>query len=227
MPQAVLEIVSPPSRFEHLPLAVAQRSSRTSGLLLILLLTPALAALVATLALLITFAAPVMDAARAHPVEALQVMAGLVIWAAIFIVPAKRALGRFRAHRLIEIEADSVKVTDYGLFGARTAHMPMTEFAGVAHMVRATLSGVHHELILAHPDPSRSLLLHTAPLMSRATLESASRLLGLPEIPAGELYRPRAAARALRAVVTPAPAAVAIESAPLSIAPDLPLTRAA
>jgi hypothetical protein len=55
--------------------------------------------------------------------------------------------------------------------------------------VRATLSGLRHELILVHPVRGRSLLLHAGDQMTRGLLERATTLLRLPEVPARELYR--------------------------------------
>ena len=67
--------------------------------------------------------------------------------------------------------------------------MPLASFAGVAHHVRASLSGTRHELILVHPDREKSVLLSLAAKVAQAEVDRVAALLGHKEISPGVLYR--------------------------------------
>jgi hypothetical protein len=189
MPEAVLDIVASTSIFEALPFSSEQRSSRTSALLILMLLIPGIGLALVPIVLLVAFAADTFGTATDNPGAAVQALVGILVWAFMFLVPATRMLQRFVAERRIEIDGSIVIVTDRGLFGARIWHAPLHSFRGIAHHVRSNLSGVRHELVLVHPQSRRSLLLHTGDQISRQTLERASGLLRLPEVSARELYR--------------------------------------
>ena len=189
MPQAVPEIVASDPPFDRLPVTIDQKSSRASALIMLLLLVPALLIVVVPVGLLAAFAAPALGIAADNPVAAAQVLIGIGIWTLLFVVPAKRIIQRFGSVRKIGIDARVVTVSDVGPFCARAWSAPLTEFSGIAHHVRATISGLHHELILVHGERGKSVLLHAADRISQATVERAATLLRLPEIPAQELYR--------------------------------------
>jgi hypothetical protein len=83
-----------------------------------------------------------------------------------------------------------VTVREVGALRSRAWTAPLSEFAGVAHHIRSTLSGLRHELVLVHRVRGKSvLLLQTANAVPQATLERAAALLALPQVSAGELYR--------------------------------------
>jgi hypothetical protein len=189
MPQAVLEIVASTSLFESLPFNIAQRSSRTSALIILLLLLPALGTTLVPASILVVFGPTALSIAADNPGAAAQVVVGLVLWSVIFVMPAKRIIQRFGTGRQIRIEAGIVTVSEIGLFGSREWQAPLHEFRGIVHHVRSTLSGLRHELLLIHGERRRSLLLYTANQISQTTIARASSLLELPELPAGELYR--------------------------------------
>lgn len=189
MPQATLDTVVSHPLFDRLPFRVAQASSKTSSALMLLLLVPAVAVLLAPLALLAAFATPALWAAAEHPAAAAQVAAGLAIWTVLFVVPAKRIIQRFATSRDVCIEPDLVTVRERGPFGTRVWTVPLAEFSGVAHHVRSNLSGVHHELFLVHACRGKSLLVHAGEAIPQATIDRAARLLGLPHLPAAALYR--------------------------------------
>lgn len=190
MPQPLLESVASPAALDSLPIRLAQHSSYASALIMLGLMVPALllTALV-PIGLLAAFASPALDVAADHPAAAAQALIGLVISMALFGVPASRAIRRLGRGRTIEIDASTVTVSDTGPFAVRVWQAPLSDFHGITHMVRATLSGSRHELILVHPERGRSLLLCTADRMSQATVDSTAALMHLPQIPAGELYR--------------------------------------
>ena len=147
--------------------------------------------------LLAATATPALWAAADNPLAALQVVAGLGLWTALFIVPARRLLQRFGTQRSVRIEGGMVSVSDRAVLGSRLWQVPLEEFSGIAHWVRSSLSGVRHELHLVHADPGKSLLIHRADHISQATIDAAGALLGLPSIPV-EAHHPFGAREGLR-----------------------------
>ncbi len=207
MPQALLVVVASNPLFDRLPLSVEQKSSRASAAIMLLLLVPAVLMVLVPVGLLAAFAAPALWAAAEHPVAAAQVILGLGVWTLLFVVPAKRIVQRFGAGREVRIEQGVVAVRERGLFGSRSWTAPLSDFRGIAHHVRSTLSGVRHELVLVHGDRAKSVLLHAGDPLSQASIDGAAALLGLPHVPAGTLYRfgaaPRSAATPMPALVQP------------------------
>jgi len=191
MPQAATpSIVASTIPFDGLPLTIDQKSSRASALVVLALIVPPLCAVILPVALVLVLAAQdVWEAMRSKPLAVATLAMGLVVWAALFLIPAKRIIQRRWNHRSVRITIERVTVSDSGLFGSKLWTAPLVEFRGITHHVRATLSGVSHELILVHSLADRSVLLHAADGIARSTIERAVALLCLPEIPARELYR--------------------------------------
>jgi hypothetical protein len=183
--------VTPATALEQLPIHLEQSTSYTLVALKALLLVPALAAVAVPLALLGAHAMAEPAAftlLASHPVTAIQIGLGLTLWCALFVWPLRLVLARAGAARVVDITADMVRVTDRGPLRSATWAEPLGCYRGVAHYVRSSLSGVRHELILVHADPSRHVLLAAAPAMPQSLLTRTSMLLNLPEIPARTLY---------------------------------------
>lgn len=138
------------------------------------------------------------------PVATLQMVVGMLMWMALLAWPAHRLFTKLTGVRTVSVDNGHVTVTDKGLFGTTAETVPLDTFDGLAHHIRASLSGTRHELILAHPDRSRSVLLAIADRFTKTEVERVCLLLGVPEIPARALYEPRPAEAALE---TPALAA--------------------
>jgi hypothetical protein len=190
MPQAASSNVVSAPPFASLPFQAEHRSSRTGAVLMLLLLVPVLAMVIVPVGLVLAFAGhEVRDAVAQHPLAAMILGAGLIAWVALFLIPAKRIVQRFGSRRRVTIVHDRVTVADHSLFGARHWSAPLAEFRGVAHHIRSTLSGVRHELILIHPSRSRCVVLHSAQAIGQPTIDRATALFRLQQIPAHELYR--------------------------------------
>ena len=58
----------------------------------------------------------------------------------------------------------------------------MADFVGLAPFLRASLSGVRHELIMVHPDRERSVLVAMAPRLMQSDVDHAAAVLGLKEV---------------------------------------------
>ena len=168
----------------------SRRRRALAAVLILLLLMPVLCLVIVPVGLVLVFATgEVRDAIAHHPLAAAILGAGLAIWVALFLVPAKRIIQRFGNRRRVTIAHERVTVADESLFGSRLWSAPLADFRGVAHHVRATLSGVRHELILVHPTRDRSVLLHSADAIAQSTIDRATALLRLQQVPAHELYR--------------------------------------
>lgn len=202
MSQTKSDAVVSDALFTALPLLVEQKSSPASGMIRLALLVPALATLMVPLGLLAAFAAPAVSVAASNPIAAAQALLGLCMWTALFALPCKRIIHHFGRGRRVRIEAGVVMVNERGAIRCRDWSAPLAEFCGIAHHVRATLSGLRHELILVHPERAKSVLLHTADSFSQATLERAAALLSMPQVPPAELYRFRTQAQR---ALSPAP----------------------
>lgn len=183
--------VTPATALESLPVHLEQSTSHASVVLKALLMVPALAAVAVPLALLGAHAmaepAPFTMLAE-HPMEAVQISLGLMLWCALFVWPLRMVLARAGAERVIDITADTVRVTERGPFRSATWAEPLGAYRGIAHYVRTSLSGVRHEMILVHADPRRHVLLAAAPTMPQSLLTRTASLLDLPEIAARDLY---------------------------------------
>jgi hypothetical protein len=189
MPQAALPRIAP-SPFCRLPFEVEHKSSRTAAAVQILLLLPVVAMVVLPIALVLTFASHDLWEAVAHkPLPATILGAGLVAWLGLLLIPAKRLILDFGNRRRVKIGAERIMVDDKGLFRSSHWSAPLAEFSGIAHHVRATLSGVRHELILVHPVRDRSVLLLAADAIGQSTIEQAAHLFRLPQVPAHPLHR--------------------------------------
>src|SRR5262249_48342829 len=191
MPNAPVDILASASSpdFLRLPLTIEQHFSRSSALMLLLLLVPALVMLLVPVAVLAASAPPAVAPAAQNPMAALQAVIGLLLWAVLFVVPAQRIVGRLGAARSVRIEAGRVGVRERRLLRSTSWEAPLADFVGIAHHVRTSLSGVRHDLHLVHADAGKSLLIYTGETMPQSTIDGVAALLGLRPLPAGALYR--------------------------------------
>lgn len=176
-----------------LPLTVEERRSRI-GHILHLALIAAAGGLIASPILLITGhavadPASTLGAIASRPLAAVQVVLAVLIIGALFLVPTLRRVGRAVVDRRVTIDNAVVHVTERRLAGTRYWTEPVAAYAGLAHVVRSSLSGTRHELVLAHRDPARTVTIHAADRISEAEVAAAVRLLQTRELPARDLLR--------------------------------------
>lgn len=188
MPQAVLEIVGSPQKLEALPLQVTQRFSTTSVIARLAILIPAMLLVMIPVASLTGSAFALAQAAE-HPGDALLAGVGIAIFLALFGFPLSRAVAALGSQRTVRIAQGFVTVENRSLFGTRTWTLPLNAYTGVAHIVRTSLSGARHELVLVHPNRTRRVLLCASDRLTEGDLTNAGRLLSLPLLPANDLYR--------------------------------------
>jgi hypothetical protein len=188
---AIYDRVEPPVPTE-LPVRLAETCSQRSAAVLLALAVPALVA-AALASLMLLMQALYAPAARAivaqHPALGLEVLAAIAFWLYLLGLPIRRLCHRLTAARRVEIDADTVTVTEMGYVRKRTWQAPISSYTGLAHHLRASLSGTRHELILVHPQREKSLLLCLAPTMAQEEVDRVATLLGHKEISSRELYR--------------------------------------
>ena len=175
-----------------LPLRSAQGSPQSSSFVRLAGLALLAAAIVVPQLALAGYAlaSPEIRAAiLTQPVAAFQFAAALLFWLALFGWPLKALYPRLTWRRDVEITSEQVAVRDSRAFGRGAWSAPLSSYSGVAHHVRASLSGTRHELILVHPDRAKSVLLLVAEHITDAEVQRMSRLVGRPTVPAGVLYR--------------------------------------
>jgi hypothetical protein len=119
-------------------------------------------------------------------VELLSALTALIFMIGL---PIRRQLARLAMKRDVEIAHGIVTVTEGSHFRTWTWKAPIAEYLGVAHHVRASLSGTRHELIMVHPEHEKSVLLCVAPRTSQSEVDRVAALIGLKQVPPGELYR--------------------------------------
>ncbi len=157
---------------------IEQRASVSSAIVFLLILLPAIAIALTPVVLLGGLAITDLGMRAAlfeKAGSALMVVLGLSLWAALWSVPAWRFLRQLGAKRQVEIVDGRVGVTDRSLFGKRTWSCLLSEFNGISHNVRTTLSGFHHELVLVHDNASMNVLVHIAPKICEAETLRFSR----------------------------------------------------
>jgi hypothetical protein len=178
-----------------LPLRLVQTCSHRAATVFLVVLIPAAMAF-ATASLLLILAAAFAPATRAavqqHPALALEILAAIAFSTYLMWLPMRRLLARLAIRRTVEIDATSVRVVECGHFRSWVWSAPLSSFTGVAHHVRASLSGTRHELILVHPIREKSVLLSVAVRTAQSEVDRVVALLGHKEIAPSELYRFRA-----------------------------------
>ena len=118
-----------------------------------------------------------------RPLAAVQIAAGLAFWLVLLGFPIYRLLDTLTRRRSIEISDGRVTVIDRAFRTDTSWSAPLGEFLGVAPFLRASLSGVRHELILVHPDRERSVTVALAPRLMQSEVAHIAALLGLAELP--------------------------------------------
>lgn len=186
--------LDPTPDFGQLPIEIKLTTSRAAAMIRLLMLAPMMVMLAVPLSLIGAFASSEIstspiDHLVSHPMIALKIGVGLTIWAALFVWPIKRLVTRMGATRRVTIDTASVTVVDSSPFGTKTWSEPLANFMGIAHHIRASLSGNRHELLLIHADRSKTLPITIVDRLSQTEFDKAKALLRLPEVSASWAYR--------------------------------------
>ena len=203
MRAAAFETVLPGGPITCLPLTMVQTASRASPLLMLVLALPAVSAVVTPFWLIAAHTANDQSLVLERPETAVLLAVTFVAWSLLFGWPLGQRALRFGNRRRIELDARHVHVTERAGFWRTSWTEPVASYDGLTHRVRASLSGIRHELILIHPDPRRSLLLRVADRITQSETDQLANLLGCREIAPQPFYRRRVPARAVTVQLSP------------------------
>lgn len=191
MRTAIYDRVEPPTP-GALPLRLTQTCAhRPATLFLACLLPMAIAAGVAG-AVLVAHAmlnAEARTLLQQRPGLGIELLTGIAAVIFMLILPLRKLIARLTVKRVVEIANGTVTVTESGHFRTWTWSLPLSQYAGIAHHVRASLSGTRHEIILVHPEHGKSVLLCVAPRTSQGEVDRVAALIGLKQVAPAELYR--------------------------------------
>lgn len=127
--------------------------------------------------------------ALAQPLTTFQIVAGVLMLSALLLVPARRLVAGIGRAGVVEIDGNFVQVAEKGLLSTRQFSEPLDAYRGVAHRIRTTVSGIHHELVLVHPDARRDVVIALDGMDPTMTPAAMISRLGLPEITGREMAR--------------------------------------
>lgn len=205
---AIFDRVDPPMPAQ-LPLRLTQTCSQRSATATLAVVAPvALSAAMAAAGIVYQamLTPAVRDLIGQRPSLGLEILVALIFLITLIALPVWRLIARLTTTRTVDIAHGVVTVTEGGHFRTWTWVAPLGSYSGVAHHVRASLSGTRHELILVHPEREKSVLLCVAPRTSQAEVDHVATLLGHKQIPPGELYRFNALRPRMTATPLPDPA---------------------
>lgn len=129
--------------------------------------------------------------ALAQPLTTVQIVLGMLMVSALLLVPARRLVAGIGRAGIVEIDGNVVQVAEKGLLSTRKFSEPLDAYRGIAHRIRTSVSGIHHELVLVHPDARRDVVIALDGMDASMTPAAVIARLGLPEITGGELVRRR------------------------------------
>lgn len=190
MPGAISRARLAPAN-ENLPIMIETSASRASSLTRLLLLLPAVVAFslpIAGLAFASSDVPSVIGTIAERPMATAQIGVGIIMWFGLFVLPATRTFGRLFAKRRIAIGEDRVDIVERGLFGERSRSVAIADYQGIAHHIRASLSGLTHEIVLVHRKPELNVTLKACDRVTQTMIDEAKAWLGLPEVPARSIY---------------------------------------
>jgi hypothetical protein len=177
---------------QQLPLKFVQKSAIAGPIIMLMILLPLAGALLAPFLLMAKGLVldPGMRAnLAAHPGTSAQLGLAFFFWCALFAWPIKRIVGQFGRSRSVEIEGGTVHVSDRSPLSTINWQLPISDYEGVAHRIRSSLSGVRHELVLEHSDERRSIVLAMQPRFAESEIAAVRKHFSASLSPARDLYR--------------------------------------
>lgn len=171
----------------RLPITLKQsepKLAKLPGLLLMATLTALIVVPQIGLAAYALASAELRAALAAQPVAALELAVAFVFWAGLVCWPLRNIIIALTSDRIIDIRDGEVMVVDRTPLSTRGWRMPLATYDGVAVNLRTSLSSVRREVVLVHPNPSRSVILATAEKFGECEILELCHILGLPRLSA-------------------------------------------
>jgi hypothetical protein len=133
----------------------------------------------------------VMETMGLHIGSTILLTAGVLLGLLVLYFPLRAGLARLGGAGKAKLIDGHVQVERQGIMSREQWTVPLTEYCGVTHHIRATLSGPRHEIILVHPEPNRDVLLNLAARHPQEGATYYAELLGLQEVQPRTLYQRR------------------------------------
>jgi hypothetical protein len=196
---SAIDRISPATPPDQLPIRLDLVGSRGSVAISLILLVSAAAFLLTPFILIGTLAAFQTDAFLKADISwssGLQLGAAFLLALGLIAFAVRRVKMTWASAATVEIGHGVVAVVQRGLGATRRWSLPISEYLGIAHNVRTSLSGARHELVLVHRNPAFNVLIGLAPSMPQQHVDRMAILLGLLEIPAHSISEKRTPAAA-------------------------------
>jgi hypothetical protein len=182
---------------DQLPLRLDLAGSRGGFVIALMLLTAAVAFLLTPFVLVGSLAA--FEPAEFMNADiswsgGLQLVLAFLVALAFTAFAIRRVNMAWTRSATVEIGHGVVAVVERRFAGVRRWALPVSDFLGIAHVVRTSLSGARHELVLVHANPRYNVMIGLAPSMPQQHVDRMAILLGLLEIPAVSMHQKLAAA---------------------------------
>ena len=200
---ANIERVEGPARPQALPLDIVHTSGRLGSATLLLTSVLSIAAVLMPAGMIAAHAAVEPNGMALivdRPLTSILAATGLGLILGLLMIPLRAAIAGMKRNARVRIGDGPVDGEERGLLATTRWSVPLASFSGVAHHVRATLSGARHEVVLIHADRSRDILLALGHRQLEAGAHDYARLLGLPVLHPRELYRRRSATPAVEMI---------------------------
>jgi hypothetical protein len=168
-----------------------ERPSIAGTLIRLAALLPAFGLAVVPAAMLVAAGPATLTVAEAQPAGALLLAIGLASLGLLALVPMVKLFARLGYERSVEASARGVHVRERSWLGRQDETMPLATFDGLVHVVRTSLSGSRHELVLVDRQRGRHVVVHAAERIGRETIDGVVARLGLPELQAIDLLKRR------------------------------------
>jgi hypothetical protein len=208
MQLSAIDRITPATPIDQLPIRLELVGSRGSLVIASMLTMAAAALLMTPFALVGSLAAFQPEAflnADVSLLAGLQLAAAFSMALVLLVFAIRRVRMAWGRSATVEIGYGVVAVNERRFGMTHRWAVPVSDFLGVAHNVRSSLSGSRHELVLVHPDPSKHVLLGLAPVMPQQQIDRVVILLGLLEIPARSIR-----GKGLMRAASPQPVAVPV-----------------
>lgn len=192
---SAVDRIIPATPIDQLPIRLELAGSRGGLAIALILLVSAVAFLLTPFMLVGSLAAFQTEAflkADITWISGLQLAFGFAMALCLTAYALRRVRMAWGSAATVEIGHGVVAVVERRFGVSHRWSLPVTEFLGLAHNVRTSLSGARHELVLVHADPARNVLIGLAPSMPQQHIDRVAILLGLMEIPASSVAGKRA-----------------------------------
>ena len=119
-----------------------------------------------------------------NPLGASELLLATLLLSGLFFYLMAEFLIRVGRKRTVWLSAKNVTVREQSPFGVRAWWISISDYQGIAHYVRSTITDQQHELVLVHRDPGSSILLHVGQERPGQLMDAYCSQFGLPEIDA-------------------------------------------